>query len=62
MQYTRMGTTGTQVSRLCLGCMSFGGMADWTLNEDASMPILRKAVEAGINLLRHGRHLFPRPE
>jgi aryl-alcohol dehydrogenase-like predicted oxidoreductase len=29
--------------------MSFGGMADWTLNEDASMPILRKAVEAGIN-------------
>jgi aryl-alcohol dehydrogenase-like predicted oxidoreductase len=44
-----MGSTGTQVSRLCLGCMSFGGMADWTLNEDASMPILRKAVEAGIN-------------
>jgi aryl-alcohol dehydrogenase-like predicted oxidoreductase len=29
--------------------MSFGGMADWTLNEDASLPILRKAVEAGIN-------------
>ena len=49
MQYVRMGSTGTQVSRLCLGCMSFGGMADWTLNEDASMPILRKAVEAGIN-------------
>jgi hypothetical protein len=49
MKYVRMGSTGTQVSRLCLGCMSFGGMADWTLNEDASMPILRKAVEAGIN-------------
>jgi aryl-alcohol dehydrogenase-like predicted oxidoreductase len=49
MQYVRMGSTGTQVSKLCLGCMSFGGMADWTLNEDASMPILRKAVEAGIN-------------
>jgi aryl-alcohol dehydrogenase-like predicted oxidoreductase len=49
MQFVRMGSTGTQVSRLCLGCMSFGGMADWTLNEDASMPILRKAVEAGIN-------------
>jgi aryl-alcohol dehydrogenase-like predicted oxidoreductase len=49
MQYVRMGSTGTQVSRLCLGCMSFGGMADWTLNEDASLPILRKAVEAGIN-------------
>ena len=49
MKYVRMGSTGTQVSRLCLGCMSFGGMADWTLNEDASMPIMRKAVEAGIN-------------
>ena len=49
MDYVRMGSTGTQVSRLCLGCMSFGGMADWTLNEDASLPILRKAVEAGIN-------------
>src|SRR5579863_7392775 len=49
MQFVRMGSTGTQVSRLCLGCMSFGGMADWTLNEDPSLPILTKAVEAGIN-------------
>jgi len=49
MQYVRMGSTGTQVSRLCLGCMSFGGMADWTLNEDQSLPIVQKAVEAGIN-------------
>ncbi len=49
MQFVRMGSTGTQVSRLCLGCMSFGGMADWTLNEDQSLPIVRKAVEAGIN-------------
>jgi aryl-alcohol dehydrogenase-like predicted oxidoreductase len=44
-----MGATGAQVSQLCLGCMSFGGMSDWMLNEDASLPILRKAVEAGIN-------------
>jgi aryl-alcohol dehydrogenase-like predicted oxidoreductase len=44
-----MGSTGTQVSRLCLGCMSFGGMADWTLSEDDSLPIVKKAVEAGIN-------------
>jgi 1-deoxyxylulose-5-phosphate synthase len=49
MEYVRMGSTGTQVSRLCLGCMSFGGMADWMLNEEASLPIVRKAVEAGIN-------------
>ena len=33
MKFTRMGSTGTQVSRLCLGCMSFGGMADWMLDE-----------------------------
>jgi 1-deoxyxylulose-5-phosphate synthase len=49
MKYVRMGATGAQVSRLCLGCMSFGGMADWTVNEDASLPIVRTAVEAGIN-------------
>src|ERR1700728_2804436 len=49
MKFVRMGSTGTQVSRLCLGCMSFGGMADWMLNEEASLPIVRKAVEAGIN-------------
>src|SRR5271156_6531746 len=49
MKFTRMGSTGTQVSRLCLGCMSFGGMADWTLNEEASLPLLTKAIEAGIN-------------
>jgi aryl-alcohol dehydrogenase-like predicted oxidoreductase len=49
MKYVRMGSTGAQVSRLCLGCMSFGGMADWTLNEDHSLPIVQKAVEAGVN-------------
>src|SRR5579875_1317323 len=49
MQYVRMGTTGTQVSRLCLGCMSFGGWTDWTLDEEKSLPIVRKAMEAGIN-------------
>jgi 1-deoxyxylulose-5-phosphate synthase len=49
MKYVRMGSTGTQVSRLCLGCMSFGGMADWTLSEEDSLPIVKKAAEAGIN-------------
>jgi aryl-alcohol dehydrogenase-like predicted oxidoreductase len=49
MKYVRMGSTGTQVSRLCLGCMSFGGMADWTLSEADSLPIVQKALEAGIN-------------
>jgi aryl-alcohol dehydrogenase-like predicted oxidoreductase len=49
MKYVRMGTTGAQVSRLCLGCMSFGGGADWMLSEEASLPIVQKAYEAGIN-------------
>jgi aryl-alcohol dehydrogenase-like predicted oxidoreductase len=53
MQTVRLGNTGLRVSRLCLGCMSFGvpdrGPHGWTLNEEASRPIIRAAVEAGIN-------------
>jgi aryl-alcohol dehydrogenase-like predicted oxidoreductase len=52
MKYTRLGGSGLQVSRLCLGCMSFGrsgAMSDWTLGEEESFAIIRKAVEAGIN-------------
>ena len=50
MKYVRMGTTGVEVSRLCLGCMSFGkSMGDWALSEEDSVPIVAKAVEAGIN-------------
>ena len=53
MDYTKLGSTGLDVSRLCLGCMTYGipgrGNHPWTLDEKASRPILRKAVEAGIN-------------
>jgi len=53
MQYARLGKTGLEVSRICLGCMSFGesnrGAHEWTLNEERSRPILRAAWEAGIN-------------
>jgi aryl-alcohol dehydrogenase-like predicted oxidoreductase len=53
MEYVRLGRTGLNVSRLCLGCMSFGdaskGWHKWILDEDASRPILRRAIEAGIN-------------
>lgn len=53
MDYVRLGRTGLKVSRLCLGCMSFGdpakGWHAWILNEEGSRPILRQAVEAGIN-------------
>jgi len=51
MQYTRLGHTGVKVSRLCLGCMSYGDhkWRPWVLGEQAAMPFFRKAVEAGIN-------------
>ncbi len=53
MDYTKLGSTGLDVSRLCLGCMTFGlperGNHAWTLDEATSRPILRQAVEAGIN-------------
>lgn len=53
MDYVNLGKTGLKVSRLCLGCMSFGdpakGWHPWILDEEASRPILRRAVEAGIN-------------
>jgi aryl-alcohol dehydrogenase-like predicted oxidoreductase len=53
MQYTRLGRTGLRVSRICLGCMTYGvperGAHPWTLDEAASRPLLRQAVELGIN-------------
>ena len=53
MEYARLGHTGLEVSRICLGCMSFGdpgrGNHSWTLEEDAARPIIRQALEAGIN-------------
>ncbi|HVW92924.1 MAG TPA: aldo/keto reductase [Devosia sp.] len=53
MKYTRLGKTGLEVSRICLGCMSFGdpnrGNHEWSLSEEDSRPIIRKAFEAGIN-------------
>ncbi len=50
MEYVRLGSTGTYVSRLCLGCMSFGDrFADWTIGRDESIAMVRKAIEGGIN-------------
>ena len=53
MQYTRLGPTGLTVSRICLGCMTYGlpdrGAHPWTLDEAASRPLIRRAIEAGIN-------------
>jgi aryl-alcohol dehydrogenase-like predicted oxidoreductase len=52
MEYTRLGTTGLQVSRICLGMMSFGDPArgghPWSLPEEASRAVIEKALTAGI--------------
>jgi len=51
MDYVNLGTTGTKVSRICLGMMTYGSSKwrEWVLEEEASKPLIRRAVEAGIN-------------
>lgn len=52
MAYTRLGSTGMEVSRLCLGCMNFGSDADWMMNDrEASVDLIHEALDAGINFL-----------
>ena len=52
MEYTKLGNTDIEISRICLGCMSFGKagtMHDWTLNEQESEVVIRHALDNGIN-------------
>lgn len=52
MKYTNLGETGLRVSKICVGCMSYGSAKDrwsWTLNEEESLPILNHCYESGIN-------------
>lgn len=53
MEYVKLGNSGLEVSRICLGCMSFGDSEIWThkwvLNEENSRPIIKRALELGIN-------------
>ncbi len=53
MDYVRLGKTGLKVSRICLGCMSYGvsdrGSHSWSLSEDDSRPFFQRALELGIN-------------
>ena len=51
MDYVRFGKTGLKVSRLCLGCMTYGSPTwrEWVLPEEASRPFIKEALERGIN-------------
>ncbi len=53
MEYVKLGSTGLDVSPVCLGCMSYGepgrGPHPWSLDEETSRPFFRRAIEAGIN-------------
>ena len=53
MYHVRLGSTGLEVSRICLGCMSYGepgrGTHPWSLDEEASRPFFRQALELGVN-------------
>src|SRR6476469_10647166 len=53
MEYTNLGKTGLKVSRICLGCMTYGvpdrGAHTWTLDEEKSRPLIQRALELGIN-------------
>ena len=53
MEYIKLGNSDLNVSRICLGCMSFGdsnkGIHSWTLDEEKSTEIIKKALDEGIN-------------
>src|ERR1700749_4897828 len=53
MDYVKLGRRGLEVSRLCLGCMTFGmpgrGLHTWTLDDEKARPIIKRALELGVN-------------
>ncbi len=51
MEYTNLGSTGTKVSRICLGCMTYGSKKwrEWVLEEEEGRPFIQRALELGIN-------------
>jgi hypothetical protein len=68
MEYVRFGNTGMKVSRICLGCMSYGKSAEgrrWELDEEQSRPYFRRALEMGINFFDtadvYSRRSLPAP-
>ncbi len=49
MKYTILGKTGLEVSRICLGMMSYGNLQDWFLEIDEARPLVKKALDLGVN-------------
>jgi len=53
MEYVKLGRTGLEVSRVCLGCMSYGvrdrGNHAWSIGEEDARPFIQRALEGGIN-------------
>ena len=49
MEYVNLGGAGVKVSRICLGCMSFGNAARWMIELDESRKVFKKAIDLGIN-------------
>ncbi|MFP9059917.1 aldo/keto reductase [Natrialbaceae archaeon A-chndr2] len=49
MEYTTLGSTGMEISQICLGCMGFGSEEPWMLDEDESREIIERAIDLGIN-------------
>jgi 1-deoxyxylulose-5-phosphate synthase len=58
MEYLKLGRTGLEVSRICLGCMSYGvpdqGNHAWSISEEDSRPFIKRALEGGINFFDTG--------
>ena len=64
MEYSRLGNSGLKVSRIALGCMSFGdtsrGFSEWSLGDQEARPFFRQAIELGITFWGHRERLRDR--
>ncbi|WP_135303351.1 aldo/keto reductase [Haloarcula amylovorans] len=49
MEYTTLGSTGIEVSKICLGCMSFGTGREWMLDDEESRELIERAIDLGVN-------------
>ena len=63
MEYTKLGNSDLNVSRICMGCMGFGnaksGMHSWTVDEEHSREILKRGLELGVNSVSYTHLTLP---